>query len=338
MSRRALPLLLLACLVLPLPARAGTLMAQWENDIWGGTDRHYTNAVRLLWLSDDLKSYAADDRLPPGFRDWLATLPLINQEHKKFNVGLAFGQEMYTPGDISLTDPPQDDRPYAGWLYGSLILDQKSDTWLDTVELTFGMVGPSSHAEETQRAVHEAIDSTIPQGWGTQLKDEPGLMLSYQGTWRAFETDLVDSIGLDVMPHFGGTAGNVKTFANAGGEVRFGWNLPKNFGTTLIGPGGGVGIADLAADGAPPPDASPYAAYGFCYLDGRAVARNIFLDGNTFHQSRRVPKKGLVADIALGVAMHVHDFFVSYTHVYRTPEYSGDDGQEFGSVTIGYHF
>ena len=62
------------------------------------------------------------------------------------------------------------------------------------------------------------------------------------------------------------------------------------------------------------------------------------MDGNTFRESRSVSKKGLVADIAIGVAVHVYDFFISYTHVYRTPEYSGDNGQEFGSVNIGYHF
>ena len=79
MPRRIHLFLLLPLLVLALAphALAGTLMTQWENDIWAGTDRHYTNAARMLWLSDDLKSYAADDRLPPGFRDWLATLPLI---------------------------------------------------------------------------------------------------------------------------------------------------------------------------------------------------------------------------------------------------------------------
>jgi Uncharacterized protein conserved in bacteria (DUF2219) len=37
------------------------------------------------------------------------------------------------------------------------------------------------------------------------------------------------------------------------------------------------------------------------HSQGRAVARNIFLDGNTFQNSRRVVKEPVVADLALTV-------------------------------------
>ncbi|EPR42540.1 Protein of unknown function DUF2219 [Desulfovibrio sp. X2] len=324
---------LLACLAPAAPARAGTLMAQWENDIFAGTDRHYTNGAKLLWLSDDLKSYKDDERLPMGFREWLAGLPYINQSDKKFNVGLAIGQDMFTPSNISDPNPPEGDHPYAGWLYGSLILDQKDATWLDTVELTVGMVGPSSQAEQTQKFVHHVVDSPQPQGWDTQLHDEPGLMLTYVGTWRALDIPLFSLFGADVIPHFGATLGNVKTYANTGAEVRLGWNLPKNFGTTLIGPGGGVN-ADTAAGN----DIPPFSLYGFAYTDGRAVARDIFLDGNTFQSSRHVSKKTFVGDLAVGVGLGVYDFFASFCYVFRSPEYTGDDGQQFGSINVGYHF
>lgn len=324
-------------LLLPTPLAAGTFQAQWENDIWAGTDKHYTNAVRLVWLSNDLKSYADDSRLPQGFRNWLSSLPYINRPDKKFNVGLAIGQDMFTPDDITVKDPPEGDHPYAGWLYGSLILNQKDDEWLDTVVLSLGMVGPSSQAEFTQTEVHKLIDSPRPQGWNTQLRDEFGAMLTYLGTWRAYETTFAGRFGLDFMPHVGATVGNVHTYANTGLEVRLGWNLPKNFGTTLISPAGGV-TADTTPD-ADNHKTPPFSLYTFLYMDGRAVARNIFLDGNTFRQSRRVPKNALVADVALGVGLQIYDVFVSISQCYRTPEFAGQGkGQRYGSLNLGIVF
>ena len=325
--------LLLLVLMATAPAAGGTLQIQWENDLFADSDKHYTNGLRLVWLSDDLSSYSDDARLPQGFAGWLADLPYISRPDKKFNIGLAIGQEIYTPNKTSLRDPPRDDRPYAGWLYGSLILAQKDETWLDTLEVSVGMVGPSSQAENTQKAVHTIFGNQKPKGWNAQLRDEPGLMVSYVGTWRALDIPLIGRFGADVIPHVGATAGNVKTFANAGAEVRIGWNLPKNFGSTLIGPGGGV-TADVAAGN----DVPSFSIYLFGYTDGRAVARNIFLDGNTFRKSRRVAKKGLVGDAAVGIGLGIGDFFVSYSYVARTPEFSGDPGQKFGSINVGFHF
>jgi hypothetical protein len=125
----------------------------------------------------------------------------------------------------------------------------------------------------------------------------------------------------------------VYTYANAGGEIRLGINLPDDFGTALIRPAGDSSI--------PATDAKKNKAgvYLFAGADGRLVLRNIFLDGNTFTDSHDVDKENFVADLMAGVSVHYNRFKVTYSHVYRTKEFkTQQDEQIFGSVSIAYVF
>jgi lipid A 3-O-deacylase len=76
----------------------------------------------------------------------------------------------------------------------------------------------------------------------------------------------------DVIPHFGGSLGNVFTYAAAGFTVRLGSDLDQDFGPRIRPslPGGGYFRAQKG-----------FNWYLFAGLEGRAGLRNIFLDGNT---------------------------------------------------------
>ena len=50
-----------------------TLNLYLENDLFGETDLHYTNGIRVSCVSPDLSSYLNDERLPP----WVVKL-IIN--------------------------------------------------------------------------------------------------------------------------------------------------------------------------------------------------------------------------------------------------------------------
>jgi hypothetical protein len=41
-----------------------TFQVFYENDLFGDTDKYYTNALQMTWLSKDLKQYKDDVRLP----------------------------------------------------------------------------------------------------------------------------------------------------------------------------------------------------------------------------------------------------------------------------------
>jgi lipid A 3-O-deacylase len=68
-------------------------------------------------------------------------------------------------------------------------------------------------------------------------------------------------------------------------------------------------------------------------------ARNIFLDGNTFEDSRSVDKKILVGDLEAGIAITFGDVRLAYTHVYRTEEFHGqEDADLFGTLNLTIRF
>jgi hypothetical protein len=315
-----------------------TFFLYFENDFFGGTDRHYTNAFRLTWLSPDLTEYDEDTRLPRWGLPLIRRLPLIHRPGFQRNIGLSLGQNIYTPDDISREDLIKDDRPYAGWSYFSFTFHVKNPAQLDVFEITLGVVGPASYAEETQKVVHRWLQDEEPKGWDNQLRNEPGLILSWQRHWRLIKLGIGDGFGLDFIPRIGGSAGNVSTFGDIGAELRLGYNVPVDFGTSLIRPGSGISAPAGESD----PRLRRRGNFGFHIfgdVEGRALARNIFLDGNTWKTSHSVDKKPFVADLSAGFAVLYKRFKLSYSHVYRSKEFDGQDkAQIFGSVALAITF
>ncbi len=306
----------------------------FENDYFGGTDEHYTNGVKLSWISADLTDWGQ-----AGWRKtFVGALPFVNEPDRQKNIGVALGQNMYTPADTNLTVPDPKDRPYAGWTYLEFSFISKTDHVMDTVAIQLGIVGPHSYAEDMQKTVHRWINDDEPQGWDSQLKDEPGINLIYERKWRLYGRTLGDTLGIDFIPHAGASLGNVQTYANVGGVARLGFNLPSDFGVDLIRGGGAVSAPIDDND----PRVSPRKRWSFFLfggVDGRAVARDIFLDGNTFRDSPSVDKKPFVGDAYYGVGVIFGTWQFTYTQAVRTEEFDGQDGKSyFGSVTLSKTF
>ncbi|HEY8932312.1 MAG TPA: lipid A deacylase LpxR family protein [Rariglobus sp.] len=306
----------------------------FENDYFGGEDQHYTNGVKLSWVSGDLTEWGQT-----GWRQTLLeNLPFVNALGRQKNIGVALGQNIYTPQDTGLAVPDPNDRPYAGWTYLEFSFISKTRFVMDTVAIQLGIVGPHSYAEDTQRIVHEWLNDSVPRGWDSQLKDEPGINLILERKWRLYGRTLFDSVGVDLVPHAGASLGNVQTYANAGGLLRLGFNLPSDFGVDLIRGGGAVSTPIDDAD----PRVSPLRSWSFFLfggVDGRAVARDIFLDGNTFRDGPSVEKKNFVGDAYYGIGAILGTWQLTYTQAVRTIEFKGQESKSyFGSVTLSKAF
>jgi hypothetical protein len=75
--------------------------------------------------------------------------------------------------------------------------------------------------------------------------------------------------------------------------------------------------------------------YLFAATEGRAVGRNIFLDGNTFKDSHSVDKETLVYDWEVGLVVRRGRFAFSYRVVSRSPEFVlQEEPQRYGSVSL----
>lgn len=306
------------------PERNGTLSVVLENDLFYDVDRHYTNGVGFIWTP-------ARRTPTPAWAMGVARHVPWFPKQGEVRHGYAFGQSMFTPSDIKVANPPLSERPYAGWLYGSIGLGVVSGRQLDVLYMSIGMVGPASLAEQSQKFVHKVIGADQPQGWDTQLHNEPGIVLTSQRSWHSLTASPSASTRLDLTPHIGAALGNVFTYASTGLTLRFGKRLPDDFGPPRIQPGSPGG-----ADFSP---VSDFGWYLFAGIEGRLVARNIFLDGNTFRDSRSVDKIPLVGDLQYGVVLDWPSIRLSYTHVLRSREYRTQSGRDdFGALSLSVKF
>ena len=317
--------------------KSNTFSLYFENDLFGNTDKGYTNGIKLSWVSHDLTEYAESGRLPKWSLPYVRKLPFINQPELQRNITLSLGQSMYTPEDIECKELIKDDRPYAGWTYFGLAFHSKNYSYLNSLEIQIGIVGPESFAEQTQKLVHRMRDCQRPNGWEHQLKNEPGLAVIYNHMTRILCANS-RGIDIDAIAHAGGALGNVYTFADTGMEVRFGLNIPSDFGTSLIRPAGG---SDAPVNARDPriTSANDFSLYMFTMINGYVILRNIFLDGNTFTDSHSVDKKYFVGEIGAGIGMVYHRYKLSYAHILRTKEFNHQDScQVFGSITFSFTY
>lgn len=321
----ALAVLMLCSAIAPVSGAErpgiGALTLVVENDILVHNDEGYTSGVALIWVPETTPDWAS--RLA-HFIPWIP-------DEGRVRVGFAVGQSIFTPTDVSEADPPGDDRPYAGWLNGTLGLGVETGRRLDQLALTLGVVGPGSGAEQTQKLLHEITGSQRPRGWDTQLENEPGLVLAYQRSWRELAATRLAGIELDMAPHLGATLGNVYTYANTGFTLRLGQRLPLDFGPPRAHPGlPNQGFFESQGG---------FAWYLYASLEGRALVYNVFLDGNTFRDSRSVDKHPLVGDLQSGFVLAWSRVRFTAAYVLRSKEFDTQRRKsQFGSATITVGF
>jgi lipid A 3-O-deacylase len=316
---------------------AGRFIIDEENDSIGSFgDRHYTQGLRLAYLSDRL---APSDGWNAPF-SWLSSVaPVFGDSPQSRRIDFSAGQSMFTPANLRLVNPDPTDRPYAGWLFAGASLLQQSALsngnghMLETFDMQLGVVGPAALAHQAQDLIHDLISDRDALGWSYQLKNEPGVVLSYERKWR-LEHPLGDGFGIDVIPSLGATVGNVLTYGEAGAMLRFGQNTQVDYGPGHIQPGRSG--SDWFDDSAIGPNA--FGWYLFAGVQGRVVGRNVFLDGNTFTTSRGVDKKPFVADITGGAALYwSHRIKLDISFTQRSREYETQPQYDrFGVVTISF--
>jgi lipid A 3-O-deacylase len=325
---------------MPNPWTGGSLSVITENDKWAfrGEDRHYTNGLRLSWVSDIVDSSAPSfGGFALGLARWLPTFDPSGE----FRYGFSLGQSMYTPGDVRRGERIPDDRPYAGWLYGGFALIQESrrapagpDT-LDTLEINLGIVGPGAGGRVVQNRWHNLLDVEEARGWSHQLPNEPGLAIYFERKWRDGVNQRIPMMGdlaLDVIPHLAASLGNVATYAAAGGTLRFGRNLDGDFGPPRIRPA-------LAGSGYVR-GRDELGWYLFAGAEARAVAYDIFLDGPMFRDGGSgVDRRPFIVDIQTGAAITWRSLRFAYTYVVRTREFEAQRSPDrFGALSVTFGF
>ena len=167
--------------LMPIFAQAddSVLSIRHENDgMASSDDGHFTSGFELNWAFE------------PDAQSWTQRLATALPESIIENADMAsfrLVHQIYTPNDIEQSRLIEDDRPYAGIVYGGLSLydNVPMGHWRQATDLhlDIGLVGPSSLADSIQREVHRITDSERPNGWNNQLGDEAIVNVAMRRQW-----------------------------------------------------------------------------------------------------------------------------------------------------------
>lgn len=319
-------------------------------------DSAYTAGERFLWTNVGL---GGTDKGPLR-----TTWPFKQTKGRCLTWTAGIASTLYTPVNIETAAVQPGDRPYGAWLYGMYRLSQfyvvdrpapqipYDIRRADSIELDVGILGPGAAGKYFQNTVHKlfGIQSRVGPGiklalgWHHQLRNEAALNLHYVRRQRVAGAPASDpSRHYDVIVDRGGAFGTIFTWLNGAATFRFGTYVPNDLGP-YDRPATLVAAASPGERKARP----TRFLYGFLRLEGRAVVRNAFLDGNLFADDRpdrgRVQKRPAVGDLDAGFVLQPFKYFsVTYHNVLRSPEFKRAMGapvsldaasHRFGSLTF----
>lgn len=280
----------------------------WENDVFTGklfgrSDKWYTNGFKFYnsYQPDCVPGY-----LPGFLRDRIEALRDSQpggEDTYTIQTGNVLGQLMFTPKNLATAAQQPMDRFWGGWLYTGIVAQrqpydrlqpgrERNKDELETLELDVGITGPLSGAEQVQRVVHTLSNSTMPHGWGNQIKTEPGIQLNYARIQR-FPKYLKNGEPphMDFSWHYGGAVGTLFDHVNGGFTVRFGSKLTDEAPNMIESPS--IGQFRKTSD----------ALYFLARLDIKGVIHNTFIDGSLLRGKPHVSylsSKGIVPQFTFG--------------------------------------
>jgi lipid A 3-O-deacylase len=211
---------------------------------------------------------------------------------------IGIGQRIYTPRQDGC-EPVPGERPYAGWLFLDAGVIVSGSGLEHLLRLELGVTGPAALGEPVQNGFHRLVGSTLQEGWEHQLWGEVAGLVGY-GVAGAHRWG-----GARLRPHGEIALGTLWSGAASGVDVRFG-----------------------SAPGA-------RGLYGGAGVRQEWVARNLFLDGNSFGPSVKAEKRNWVSEAAAGLGYGFEPWDVEYRFVLRSPEYAAQPkAHGYGSVIL----
>ena len=291
-----------------------------HNDEISKEDGNYTNAVFINYTTEEP---ALNNRF------WQA-LTLFDPNPLKYAVNYQFGQQMWTPSDITATTPQPDERPYAGLLFGEASVLGYSAVSSYRLSLLLGTVGEQSKAGDTQTKVHELVGAATPQGWKYQIEDQ----VVYQVTAEADQLIgrplmLIGESDLSVYQRL--AVGNFQSEVAFGSTVRWGPDLGVNYNNLSLHPQRLQGM--LLA-----PNSSGIMLYATAEV--RYRFNDITIEGDTPDDVPDITLNNVQATVAAGLLAYYHNIGMKFSVVAMSPDYEEDTHKEYivGSLGLFWQF
>lgn len=313
---------LLLTLIISKPVHAEINWASviWHNDLFAHQDGGgYTNGAYISWY--DISTEGDEPLKPPVLNRPL--LWMLNEQPQFTYSAHTLGQAMITPKDISKVTPDPRDAPYAGLLFFRSSYISVHEHHADAVGTTIGVLGPASGAEKTQKMIHKITHSTEPQGWDSQLGNEPVGQVSRVRVWRLAKAD---THPFDLLLLLNGAVGNLESSLGSGIILRAGTGLKKSFPTAALLTGR---------------ISNPMAVDGGWYIYAGATAdyvyNQIFVNGNTFRESPSASLRHDQHSLVGGISYSWENISLGLAYQDGTSlDINTTARQRFGSIVLGW--
>lgn len=318
---------------------------QFDNDLFAGSDRGYTNGVRLARLAPlPVDSLNGLQRAMAGLHNRLSGFGVATgllegrDEPVQVDWGTGLTQLMYTPDEHEAQVPGFGDRPYAGWLGMELSLHVRGVSRSSTLTMVVGLTGPKSLAEDAQDWVHENIsNSDLFEGWDSQVSEEITVNLQFGVKQRLdfLVRGAEHELETDAYLEWGAALGNFRTEAHLGGLFRFGGNLPLTYMTPRVQLG--TYSSPLLQEAGQLEQLGDWSWCGFVGVRGTLVGHDITLDGPVFrdYQYSR-DSQPVVGEVMGGIGIRYKRVQLVVTRTLRSEEFKTQFGDhEYGSIMFG---
>ena len=281
---------------------------RYENDVFLGIDRYYTQGGRIEFSAGFLKQSPLNYLLPTWKND--SSRFLIFMEHR-----------CYTPTSLLSSGVQRGDHPYAGvLLFGQ-------ERWSYSLSkhrilnsgLALGWMGRDTKCEEMQKSIHKATNNAEPQGWDNQLSS--AFIINYnlgieQGfinlRWMTFSIQmqvrvgtLFDDAQIGARMRLGKVA-RTYSVPDALGKGEMKWNL--------------------------------FFESNLAYVVYDATLQGGVWNSEDIHSVTGRGIEGLVFVGKAGVQLTIRALAFEYAQVYNTRRFSGGLDHKYGSALVRFYF
>jgi len=299
---------------------------QTENDADFRDDAAYSygSGLSILFYRKDINSS-------------LFYIPFSSYKGGDDYISFGFSHQLYTPEDFENPNLIEDDRPYAGYMYLQLGLYKSLNNTLTSLNIQVGIVGPSSQMESVQKIIHDLIGSPEPMGWQYQIKDEPIFQLNFSQK-KYYNLDNIFGFGYNssILPEYGFDFGNASTKLYVSTLFRWGKGVPHDYGAYTID---NTSYSKIPLKSEVVHYNKKWKYYFNFSLKTNLIAKNIFLDGNTFKESHSVRKNYFTLETGYGLSFVYDHFSIDYLRRHTSKEFQSQKKlYSYGSLLFSYAY
>lgn len=295
--------------ITPKPYKKHKITVVSDNDAYllPLSDKYYTAGQRIGYTSREWDFHNEDNSSKGA---WLHKISL-HPENNVTSFNISINQEIYTPENKSV-NIPENDYLYGGSLYLTFGVNQRRDTSLERLQLQLGVVGKYSFAEDVQNGIHNSVNKehNSPLPWINQVGDEVliNFLYSYTARLRLINSNI---ISMYLLPTAMVSLGNGATYLDVNTRLQIGYNLDTSFGVHKITYGmDSIGVTS-----------DDFMIYLYGGVGSRLMARNIFVQGNTFQEPYRHKIYPFVLYLEAGFSIGYNGVELSYGITHKTREY-----------------